>query len=45
MDDLLEGDYRASRYPRFQAENLQQNLELVQQIEEMAAEKGSNLDS
>lgn len=40
MDDLLEGDYRASRYPRFQAENLQQNLELVQQIEEMAAEKG-----
>lgn len=40
MDDLLEGDYRASRYPRFQAENLQQNLELVQQIEEMAAYKG-----
>ena len=40
MDDLLEGDYRASRYPRFQAENLQQNLELVQRIEEMAAEKG-----
>ncbi len=40
MDDLLEGDSRATRYPRFQAENLQQNLELVQQIEEMAAEKG-----
>jgi len=30
----------ASCHPRFQAENLQQNLELVQQIEEMAAEKG-----
>ena len=40
MDDLLEGDYRASRYPRFHAENLQQNLELVQRIEKMAAEKG-----
>ncbi len=40
MDDLLEGDYRASRYPRFQAENFQQNLELVQRIEEMAADKG-----
>ena len=39
IDDLLEGDYRASRYPRFAAENLQQNLELVQRIEEMAAEK------
>lgn len=40
IDDLLEGDYRASRYPRFAAENLQQNLELVQRIEEMAASKG-----
>lgn len=40
IDDLLEGDYRASRYPRFAAENLQQNLELVQRIEEMAAYKG-----
>jgi aryl-alcohol dehydrogenase-like predicted oxidoreductase len=40
LDDLLEGDYRASRYPRFQAENLQRNLELVQGIEKMAAEKG-----
>ncbi|MBV8884244.1 MAG: aldo/keto reductase [Chroococcidiopsidaceae cyanobacterium CP_BM_RX_35] len=40
MDDLLEGDYRASRYPRFEAENLQHNLKLVQRIEEMAAEKG-----
>ena len=40
MKDLLEGDYRASRYPRFQAENMQRNLELVQQIEEMAAQKG-----
>lgn len=27
-------------YPRFQAENLQRNLELVQRIEQMAVEKG-----
>lgn len=40
MDDLLAEDYRASRYPRFQAENLQRNLELVKQIEEMAVSKG-----
>ena len=40
MNDLLAGDSRSSRYPRFQAENMQRNLELVQRIEEMAAEKG-----
>ncbi len=40
IDDLLAGDYRASRYPRFRAENLQRNLDLVQRIEAMAAEKG-----
>jgi aryl-alcohol dehydrogenase-like predicted oxidoreductase len=40
LNDLTEGDYRAERYPRFQAENLQQNLELVQRIEQMAADKG-----
>jgi len=39
LKDLSEGDYRAERYPRFQAENLQQNLELVQRVEEIAAEK------
>ncbi len=38
--DLSEGDFRAERYPRFQAENLQQNLELIERVEKMAAEKG-----
>ncbi|MEG4961545.1 MULTISPECIES: aldo/keto reductase [unclassified Microcoleus] len=40
LDTLSEGDYRAERYPRFQGENLQQNLELVEQIEQIAAAKG-----
>ncbi|PSB19750.1 aldo/keto reductase [Phormidesmis priestleyi ULC007] len=40
LDDLSEGDFRAERYPRFQAENMQHNLELVQQVEQMAADKG-----
>ena len=40
LADLSEGDYRAERYPRFQAENMQHNLELVQQVEQMAADKG-----
>lgn len=39
LDDLAQGDYRAERYPRFRAENLQRNLELVQQVEQMAASK------
>lgn len=40
LADLSEGDFRAERYPRFQAENMQHNLELVQQVEQMAADKG-----
>ena len=40
LADLSEGDFRAERYPRFQAENMQHNLELVQQVEQMAAAKG-----
>jgi aryl-alcohol dehydrogenase-like predicted oxidoreductase len=40
IDVLGEGDYRSQRYPRFQGENLQQNLDLVRQIEQMAAAKG-----
>ncbi|MBD1828282.1 aldo/keto reductase [Microcoleus vaginatus GB1-A2] len=40
LDTLSEGDYRAGRYPRLQGDNLQQNLELVEQIEHMAAAKG-----
>ncbi|MEK0182886.1 MAG: aldo/keto reductase [Oscillatoriales cyanobacterium] len=40
FDTLSEGDYRSQRYPRFQGDNLQQNLQLVEQIEQMAAAKG-----
>jgi aryl-alcohol dehydrogenase-like predicted oxidoreductase len=39
MDDLPSGDRRRD-FPRFQGENLRQNLELVKKIEEMAARKG-----
>jgi aryl-alcohol dehydrogenase-like predicted oxidoreductase len=37
--DLTEDDLR-HKLPRFQGENFQRNLELVQRIEEIAAEKG-----
>lgn len=40
LDRLSEGDYRAKRYPRFQGDNFQQNLDLVDRIEQMAASKG-----
>ena len=40
LDTLSEGDYRAGLYPRLQGDNLQQNLDLVEQIEQMAAAKG-----
>jgi aryl-alcohol dehydrogenase-like predicted oxidoreductase len=39
FDDLPTGDRRRD-FPRFQAENLRQNLELVKKIEQMAAAKG-----
>jgi aryl-alcohol dehydrogenase-like predicted oxidoreductase len=38
-DDLPEGDWRRSS-PRFQGENFRRNLELVERVEEIAAEKG-----
>jgi aryl-alcohol dehydrogenase-like predicted oxidoreductase len=38
IDDLEEGDYRR-RSPRFQPENFQKNLQLVQRVEEIAHEK------
>ena len=38
-DDLEPTDFRR-RGPRFQAENLERNLELVAQVEELAEEKG-----
>jgi aryl-alcohol dehydrogenase-like predicted oxidoreductase len=39
IDDLPADDYRRNA-PRFQGENFHKNLELVKQIEEMAAAKG-----
>jgi aryl-alcohol dehydrogenase-like predicted oxidoreductase len=39
LSDLDEGDARRN-YPRFQGENLQKNLELLNRIREIAAEKG-----
>ena len=38
FDDLEEGDYRRSS-PRFQAENFQRNLDLVQRVGALAREK------
>jgi aryl-alcohol dehydrogenase-like predicted oxidoreductase len=40
LDDLSAEDFRSQRYPRFQGENIQKNLELVQRVEAVAAEKG-----
>lgn len=39
FEDLPEGDYRRFS-PRFQGENFEKNLQLVQRVEELAAEKG-----
>jgi aryl-alcohol dehydrogenase-like predicted oxidoreductase len=38
-DDIPEGDSRRD-WPRFQGENFQKNLELVERVKEIAAEKG-----
>jgi aryl-alcohol dehydrogenase-like predicted oxidoreductase len=38
-DDIPEGDFRRN-HPRFQGENFQRNLELVERVEEIAEEKG-----
>jgi aryl-alcohol dehydrogenase-like predicted oxidoreductase len=38
-DDFPEGDFRKN-HPRFQGENFYKNLELVREVEKMAAEKG-----
>src|SRR5436190_2779071 len=38
-DDFEEGDFRRS-HPRFQGENFQKNLELVERVKEIADEKG-----
>src|SRR3954451_22093620 len=39
IDDLEEGDFRRHG-PRFQGENFQRNLDLVDKVREIAAEKG-----
>jgi aryl-alcohol dehydrogenase-like predicted oxidoreductase len=39
--DLPEGDSRrAARFPRFVAENFRRNLDLVERVKEIAADKG-----
>ena len=40
-EDLQEGDVRAQRFPRFARENFSRNLELVDKVKEIAAEKGA----
>jgi aryl-alcohol dehydrogenase-like predicted oxidoreductase len=42
FEDLPEGDYRRQS-PRFQGENFDRNLELVERVNEIAAEKGVTL--
>ena len=38
-EDLPENDTRAARFPRFQEENFRKNLELVERVREIAAER------
>jgi aryl-alcohol dehydrogenase-like predicted oxidoreductase len=38
-DDFEEGDFR-KHHPRFQGENFQKNLELVERVKQIAEEKG-----
>jgi aryl-alcohol dehydrogenase-like predicted oxidoreductase len=39
-DDIPEGDFRHN-HPRFQGENFQRNLDLVERVQELAAEKAA----
>ncbi len=39
IEDLPEDDIRRARFPRFQEENFHKNLELVEQVRQIAAEK------
>jgi aryl-alcohol dehydrogenase-like predicted oxidoreductase len=39
LDDLAEDDFRRDN-PRFQGENFQRNIDLVDRVEELASEKG-----
>lgn len=40
IEDLGENDTREARFPRFQKENFEKNLALVEKVREIAAEKG-----
>ena len=39
IEDLPEGDTRSGRFPRFEEENFKKNLELVERVRDVAAEK------
>jgi aryl-alcohol dehydrogenase-like predicted oxidoreductase len=39
-EDLTETDFRKKTHPRFQPENLAQNLKIVEKVEKLASEKG-----
>ncbi len=41
IEDLPEDDTRSGRFPRFERENFQKNLELADRIREIAEEKGA----
>jgi aryl-alcohol dehydrogenase-like predicted oxidoreductase len=41
VEDMPEGDTRAARFPRFEEENFRKNLELVERVKEIAAEKNA----
>jgi aryl-alcohol dehydrogenase-like predicted oxidoreductase len=40
VEDFAESDSRRMRFPRFERENLERNLEIVDRLEAMAREKG-----
>src|SRR5438874_7378769 len=40
VDDLAEGDFRREN-PRFQGDNFRRNLDLVERVEQIAAERGA----
>ena len=41
VDELAGDDYRRVRFPRFQRENFERNLELVEQVEAVAKRRGA----
>ena len=41
QEDLEENDARLQRFPRFERENLEANLQLVQKVTDLAEEKGA----